>query len=354
MCFYKYKFLPIIFFTLLHINAIKAEATQPNENDSLYQELNQIHQTMSNLGWRSSFNDTDTKKIYERVEELLSALNQNTTELEDNAQAMRDKEQSTANKILGAASIAATGIGGMELASALAEKKADEEAERDMASYLATFRCDYGNGKSFKGGETEIQLPGGNALLSLYQEYVTLANDLKIRKQSLGLQPGIESELILDSAQLGLYDDVSNGKQNGAFVSVAAALTNPDDENSTKWNQQKSDTKKKLTTGAIAAGVGIVGGAIGNAVINKKSVKENSAEILARRDEITTELHQIIRNEIQKCNDLITEYQDRISNADLNPSDEDDKKFISDIKNMKPLDVNGNLSQLEDVVLCHQ
>ncbi|MCQ2599237.1 MAG: hypothetical protein MJ187_02550 [Alphaproteobacteria bacterium] len=51
------------------------------------------------------------KKIYKRVEELLSALNENTTELQDNAQAMRDKEQSTANKLLGAASMAATSIG---------------------------------------------------------------------------------------------------------------------------------------------------------------------------------------------------------------------------------------------------
>ena len=348
----NFIFLSIVLLPLMHGTAFGT--ADGDECDKKCEELVTIHKNMANMGWRSSFDGTDTRKIYDRIEGLLSALNENTTELQDNAQAMRDKEQSTANKLLGAASMAATGIGGMELASALAEKKADEAAERDMTAYLATFKCDYGNGQSFRGGETQIPLPGGNALLPLYQEYVALANDLKVRKESLGLQPGIESELILDTSQSGLYDDISTGKQNGAFTSVADAISNPDGTDSEKWSEQKSDTKKKLTVGAVAAGLGVVGGVVGDAIINKNSAKEQSAEILAQRDEIVSEMRQIIKNEIQKCNDLISEYQEYIRNENPTPANDEDQQFIEKIKNIATLDVNGELSQLEKVELCHQ
>ena len=153
--------------------------------------------------------------------------------------AARAKETSTANKALGAASMAASGIGAMELASAMAEKRADENAEADMTAYLATFRCDYGDGKSFKGGETEIQLPGGNALIGIYTEYMQLAADLKIRKQALGIKPGIESEVVLDASQTGLYDDVSVAPAEGVFTSIYRALTNPDGADAEKLDEQK-------------------------------------------------------------------------------------------------------------------
>ena len=65
-------------------------------------------------------------------------------ELKDNATAMKDKEQSTANKLIGAAGIGATGIGGMMLASGLAEQSADTDAETAMRAYLETFYCKIG------------------------------------------------------------------------------------------------------------------------------------------------------------------------------------------------------------------
>ncbi len=203
-------------------------------------------------------------------------------ELEENAKAMKEKEQSTANKLLGAASIGATGIGAMQALSALSEQGADEDAEMDMTAYLATFRCDFGQGKNIKGGETDIVLPGGNQLTPLYQEYVKLAADLKIRKESLGMTPGIESEEILDKANIGLYDDVSLGKTDGVFTSVAAALSDPTSSDAAEWAEQKSDTSKQLKTGLITAGVGAIGGLVGDIVINRKSAKESSDEINAK------------------------------------------------------------------------
>ena len=200
-------------------------------------------------------------------------------ELQKNADEMKKTEQSTANKLLGGASIAATGIGGMQLASAIAENRADDAAERDMAAYLATFRCDYGQGRNIMGGETDVQLPGGNNLIELKQQFMELATDLKTRKDALELPAGIESEVILDSAAMGLYDDESLGITDGTYTSLSRALSDPDGADAAEWAQQRSDTKSQLTTGAVMAGVGIVGGVVGNLLINRDAPDEKSDEI---------------------------------------------------------------------------
>ncbi len=190
------------------------------------------------------------------------------TKLEEKYNAVRGREMSIANKLLGGATMAATGIGGMQAISALAEQSADADAEEAMRAYLATFHCNYGGGMNIPGGEKDVQLPGGNELVGLYSEYVNLANDLKVRKNALGMKPGIESESILDSATSGLYDDVAIGKTSGAFTSLARALQNPDGPDAAAWAAQKSDTAKQLKTGTTIAGIGAVGGAVGNLLIN--------------------------------------------------------------------------------------
>ena len=191
----------------------------------------------------------------------------NRTILQQEYNAARAREQSLANKILGAATMAATGIGGMQLASGLAEKSADEDAEQAMRAYLATFTCKYGD-KRVSGGATDIELPGGNELINLYSEYVALANDLKTRKAALGIKPGIESESILYGATSGLYDDISDGKTSGVYTSLSRALSDPDGEDAAAWAAQKQETSDKVKTGATVGGVGAVGGAIGNLIIN--------------------------------------------------------------------------------------
>lgn len=189
-------------------------------------------------------------------------------ELRDNAEAMRAKEQSTANKLLGAAAIGTTGIGAMQTASAMAEQNADADAERTMRAYLATFHCNYGAGKSIQGGQSNIDLPGGNELIGLYSEYVNLANDLKVRKNALNIRPGIESEPILDAATSGLYDDVAIGKTSGAYTSLARALMDPNGADAAAWAQQKSDTADRKKAGMITAGIGVAGSLAANLAIN--------------------------------------------------------------------------------------
>jgi flagellar motor protein MotB len=192
----------------------------------------------------------------------------NLNELRNNAQAMKDKEQSIANRTLGAISTGATSIGAMNAMSGLAEQRADTAAERDMRAYLASFRCEYGAGSNIHGGETDIMLPGGNDLAALWMDYVTLANQLKETKESLGIRAGIESEIIIDKANSGLYDNAAVGKVGGGYTSLARALMDPTGADAAAWAQQTAAAKEKTKTGMITAAVGIGIGIVGNLVIN--------------------------------------------------------------------------------------
>ena len=195
--------------------------------------------------------------------------------LEQDYKKAKEREQSMENKLLGAAAIGLTGAGLSKTLAAAAEQKADEAAELDMAAYLATMHCNYAPGKNVKGGEKEVELPGANSLMPLYTEYVALANDLKVRKAALGMQPGIESEAILDGATSGLYDDVALGKTGGAYASLARALSDPNSEDAKKWAAQKGETSKDKKTGTALTATGAIGGAVGNLLINKDKSEED-------------------------------------------------------------------------------
>lgn len=201
--------------------------------------------------------------------------------LQKNYDAVRGNEQSLANRTLGAAAMATVGAGGQMTASSLSEQKSDADAERDMAAYLATFRCDWGSGRNVRGGETNVELPGAGQLIPMYSEYVTLANDLKLRKAQLGLKAGIESEPILDSATTGLYDDVSTGISSGAYASLARALQNPNGADAKMWAEQKEKTAENLKTGIGLVATGVAASVAGNAIINRDAPRDRSREIIA-------------------------------------------------------------------------
>lgn len=220
-------------------------------------------------------------------------------ELQANADAMREKEQSFGNRMVGGAAMGTMGIGGQMIGSALAEQSADSDAEMDMAAYLATFKCDYGAGKNIAGGTLNVELPGANILLPIYTEYVTLAADLKTRKEALGMAPGIESNEILDAATSGLYDNVSTGVTGGAYASIARALMNPEGADAAAWAAQKAETSEQLKAGAITAGVGALVGITGNVLLNEigpNKVEERSDEIMSEYDK----KRRIIREELEE------------------------------------------------------
>lgn len=179
-----------------------------------------------------------------------------------------DKEKSTENKLLNSASMGTIGIGASQALSAQSEKSADADAEQDMKAYLATFRCDYGQGHNILGGQTNIQLPDDVELIQYVSEYKQLAAGLKSDKAALGIKPGIEAEIIFDSASGGLYDNVGFGRVAGAFTSLSRALMDENSTDAAAWQAQKDASAKKLKDGVTLAGVGIVGSIAGNALIS--------------------------------------------------------------------------------------
>lgn len=204
----------------------------------------------------------------------LNIISQNLKKLEDAYQQAKERETSLANRTLTAMTMAATGIGGMQLAQGLAEQKADKDAEMAMDAYMATFRCEYGGGKSFKGGATQIELPGGNdsEMMKLRQSYLKLAADLKERKNILGLKAGIESLVVLDKVQTGLYDDEGVGVTSGAYGSLyRAKMGNEADQ--AKLDEAEQVSAGRVKGGGAALGTGVVGGVSGDLLINHMQKK---------------------------------------------------------------------------------
>ena len=239
------------------------------------------------------------KESQERIDELRTVY--------DEALA---NESSTANKALGVASMAATGAGGMMLAMGLTEQKADKEAEEKMRGYVATFKCNYGN-TNVEYGTQPTELPMSTELYNLYAEYVTLANDLKLRKEMLGLRAGIESEKILDSATTGLYDDVSSGRSAGMYTSLARAILDPNGADAAAWAEQTKRSKNLIIAGATTAGVGVVGSIVGNQLINKGKIN------LSKVKEDIKGINERYKNKRQAYSDLVDNITDAANDSDL-------------------------------------
>ncbi len=204
--------------------------------------------------------------------------NSNSLSVDTALEEAKAREQSFANRAVTAASTAATGIGAMAAASAIAEQRADAEAEKEMRAYIETMKCEYGNGQNVKLGNEEITLPGGNELLDYYTEYKQLADNLKTTKSALGLRSGIESEVLYDRAQSGLYQYASIGKTGGAETSLYRALTDKESEDASTWAEQKEKTDKKLLTGGLVAAAGVATGVIGNYLVNERGNKNDTNE----------------------------------------------------------------------------
>ena len=199
-----------------------------------------------------------------------------------------DNAQSWANKGTTALSTLMTGEGAMMAARAIAEKKADNEAKREMAEYVSKMKCEYGGGQSVNLGDTET-LPGGNELANYYAEYKQLADKLKATKAALNLRPGIEAEVLYDRAETGLYQYQTAERQSGGFTSLSRALMNPEGADATAWNAQRAETNQNLLVGGALATVGLAGSYIANRAINKDHVKKYK-ELEEKFNKIETKL----------------------------------------------------------------
>lgn len=298
-----------------------------NFTHNIHTESNPVNtadeQTVDTTSTAVSTTSTDNPQTLTTTE-----LDEKLKSAQNALKSAQDTEGSLANRLLGGASTAATGLGGMMIAQGLAEQKADKDAEADMRAYLATFKCEYGNGQYANAGNEEITLPGGNELLEYYNEYKTLADNLKTTKTALGLRTGIESEVLYDRAQTGLYQYANAGKTGGGETSLYRALTDSESADAAAWAEQKDASDKKLKTGAIVAGAGVVGGIAGNYLINGRNQKTEE-----------------IKQEFKKAEERIEkEYpQSIVSIPELK------SKTVSELKTILPSNITQSSSTLESI-----
>ena len=203
------------------------------------------------------------------VRDILFIVDGMTTikKLEEEYAKAKERENSLENRMLVAATIAATGFGGMELASGIAEQSADADAAADMAAYTQKMQCRVG-GRRYNFNEKSVNVGGENALTGLYNEYVALADDMARRRTELEQSPGIESAVVFKREYTGLYDDVGSGVQNGTYVSLyRASVGNPNDIS--RIADDATNTQNRIDTGLGVVGIGVAGGVGGNLIINR-------------------------------------------------------------------------------------
>lgn len=262
---------------------IKVDTTPPAIPDTIPKVSDNDNDTNTGSEDKAPVEKPQTKETPKTNDRLPLPFNeQRIFELEKNADAMRTAETSKANKLLDAASGGITGAGLSQMLQGAAEKRADERATTQINAVIQSFRCDTGGGISKRGGETGIMVGDGNALTRAVQDYVKLADELKITKAELGLPPGIESETIADKATSGLYDNASIGRGDNAFDTAADRLASGAAQN-------------RINTGVALTAVGVVGGIVGDQIINRK-VNEQSAEINAKYDALVRKLKSDMTN----------------------------------------------------------
>ena len=313
---------------------------------------------LKDLGWEKHKKE-ERAEIFERISQIYEDSLKEEDKLEEKQKAYDEAkatEQSDANKILTAATTAATGLGGMQLMRGLAEQSSDKDAAADMAAYIETMRCTYGDGKQVKAGPDEIELPGANdaELMKLRSEYLALAADLKERKEALGMKPGIESEVILDRATTGLYDDENIGITGGNYGSLYRAQMQNNETDQAKLVEEQNTSAKLVKGGAIGVGAGIAIGIVGNLLINKKKSTDYS-----ERERAVTDLNDIMQEIIDECNKNISELQNNIPNEDeYAPASLDDdagetyEEYVQAIKGLQPIKDISEIEKIKDHPAC--
>ncbi len=236
--------------------------------------------------------EKDSAKNAKKNSEEKAAAQKKVDDAQAKLDAAKEKEQSTANKLLTGLSVATMGIGASQLAQGMSEKSADSAADADMDAYVATMRCKYGEGKSVPFGVEPVELPGGNnsELMKYRAEYVALAADLKERKAALDMKPGIEAEEILDKATMGLYDDENTGITSGHYASRYRAIAGSEKDKKGLASDKK-EAKNRMIAGGVLAGAGLVGSIVGNSIINGKLgelIKESRANKQKSKDHDAT------------------------------------------------------------------
>lgn len=322
-----------------------------DESVAVMNDSKQLKALLEKLNWGES-EDSERREIYQKLQSAVQSFeaeenaenSQSIDEKKQKLQEAKDEENSLVNRTIGALGIGATGIGGMQLASGLAEKQADEDAEQSMKAYLATFICKYGD-KRVQGGTMNVELPGGNDLLPLVTEYRKLASDLKLRKEALELMPGIESEIINDKAVSGLYDDENLTRSDGVYTSLARALTDASSKDAADWEAQKQEAQDKIKKGATIAAVGAVGSLLANLAFNSSK----RGVVVGEIKKVNYDVRDLLTQALDNCNATILDAKLKIEEG----TDDFSEADRATIQNMGYLSGIDDLEQLQGHILCN-
>lgn len=317
------------------------------------EDIQSAYELLQEMGWDKSSSST-RQEIFKRIESALGNLDENVKDSEQNYQDMKDKQMSFANRALTSVTTAATGIGGMELATGLAEQRADANADQDMSGYLATFQCSYGGGRNFPFGNAELELPGGNdtSMMKYRSEYIRLVENLKQIKPALGLKAGIESEEILEKS--GLYQYENANVANEAFASVYRAKTGSETDKA-RIDSDKEKSAMRVRGGAIALAGGVAAGIIGNIMINGKSAKNKAAELRSEREQILADLQDALQSAVDECNKNITDLKNHISDCTdvtWDGKTETAAECRQRIQSLTPLRDATEIQKMKDISAC--
>jgi len=265
------------------ISAIRGAKTKEAAQIALKEAVNKLSAVAEKLGIKTD----QVKKEVEAASKKKYSAN-DIAELKKKAKDAKDIEQSKANKMLGGITMAATGIGGMQLAQGLAEMKADKEADADMDAYLKTVWCGIGGMRTVEHNTSGKTPEETRQLVDARLKYAGLAQKMKTAKENLGMAPGIESELIIDTS--ALYQ--GRGTDTNGIVHHFDTATE---------RKESESGKKRAIGGGIAAGAGVLVGIGGDAIINdggplggiSKAIKGGIADNKAKKEKEEKEIKEM-------------------------------------------------------------
>lgn len=178
------------------------------------------------------------------------------------------RQNSMANRAITAASVAGMGIGTSQLMQGMAERGADDKWSQEIENLVKSINCGIQGQARIQGGEEGWTPTYSAKFRQLREDYigvpglkVGLAPRLKELKEELGLRPGIESELVMDTERLYGNDAIIGGDEWTGGFSTA------------EERSEAGEGGSRMRTGAIVAGAGAAVGIGGNLLVN--TIKPN-------------------------------------------------------------------------------
>gem|GEM_PF-2694778 len=198
------------------------------------------------------------------------------------------RQNSMANRMLNAVTTAAMGYGMSQALQGRAEQRSDERWAAEIRRLTDSFRCGItGHGHTVGYQDSGIVPRESEAIRELRMEYLGndvqegLATKVKRFKERLGLQPGIESEAIIDTGRLYTNEARLGEAFNGGMSMV-------------QDRAESGEGADRMRRGAMITGAGAVVGVGGNLLINQIKPDIGAGDASKVSDNITRGAEKIM------------------------------------------------------------